>query len=256
MTPDIGIDVQRFVLIFFRILSILWLLPIFATRAVSMPYKAGLSLILSYTVFEFGGTRLDTPYDSIYLPILIIKEVFIGLTISFFVRTLFMMVFAAAEMASLQTGFSFARFMDPITMSQVSVMEQFKNILTILVFFATDAHHTLIRGIFLSFKELPLAGVVLNNNLLNYVVYMTGRIFSVGLKISAPLTVTLFIVELALGLLSRLIPQINVFIEGMPIKILITMLVLSFSLGITVTAIAALFNGIEPEILRIMRYLV
>lgn len=256
MTLDIGIDVQRFVLIFFRILAILWLLPIFATRAVSMPYKAGLSLILAYTVYEFGNPGLNGPHDTIYLAILIIKEVFIGLTISFFVRTIFMMVFAAAEMASLQTGFSFARFMDPITMSQVSVMEQFKNILTILVFFAIDAHHTLIRGIFISFKELPLGGVVLNNNLMGYITHMTGRIFSVGLKISAPLTVTLFIVELALGLLSRLIPQINVFIEGMPVKILITMLVLSFSLGITITAIATLFNGMEPEILRIMRYLV
>ncbi|MCX8111567.1 MAG: flagellar biosynthetic protein FliR [Syntrophorhabdaceae bacterium] len=256
MTPDLSTDIQRFVLIFFRILSILWLLPIFATRAISMPYKAGLSLILSYIIFEFGGPRMDVPYNTIYLAVLILKEIFIGLTISFFVRALFMMVFAAAEMASLQVGFSFARFMDPITMSQVSVLEQFKNLLTILVFFAIDAHHTLIRSIFVSFKEIPLGGVALNNNLLSYIIQMTGRIFSVGLKISAPLTVTLFIVELALGLLSRLIPQINVFIEGLPVKVLIAMLVLSFSLSITVTAITALFNGMEPEILKIMRFLV
>ncbi|MBP8626613.1 MAG: flagellar biosynthetic protein FliR [Syntrophorhabdaceae bacterium] len=253
MAPEIGIDIQRFALIFFRTLSILWLVPIFATRAISMPFKAGLSLIISYLVFEFGGTGLDTAYNPVYLSVLIIKEIFIGLTISFFVRALFMMVFAAAEMASLQTGFSFARFMDPITMSQSSVMEQLKNILTIMVFFSIDAHHTLIRGIFASFKELPLGAVVLHNSLLTYIIHVTGRIFSVGLRISAPLTVTLFIVELALGLLSRLIPQINVFIEGMPIKILITMVVLSFSLGITVTAIAGIFNGMEAEFLRIMR---
>jgi len=256
MGMEFGIEIQRFVLIFFRILSILWLVPIFATRAVSMPFKAGLSLILAYLVFEHGGIKIDAAYNPIYLSVLIVKEIFIGLTISFFIRALFMMVYASAEIASLQTGFSFARFMDPITMSQASVIEQLKNILTIMIFFSIDAHHALIRGIFASFKELPLGSVVLNNNLLNYIIHVTGRIFSIGLKISAPLTVTLFIVELSLGLLSRFIPQINVFIEGMPIKILITMFVLSFSLSVTVTAIASLFSNMGSEFFKIMRLLV
>ncbi|HPP07445.1 MAG TPA: flagellar biosynthetic protein FliR, partial [Syntrophorhabdaceae bacterium] len=135
-------------------------------------------------------------------------------------------------------------------------LEQFKNILAIMVFFSMDCHHAIIKGMFLSFKEIPLGYMALNSNLFNYLITSTGKIFSVGLKISAPITVTLFIVELSLGLLSRLIPQINVFIEGLPVKILITMVVLSLSLGITVTAIAGIFGGIESEFTKIIRLLV
>jgi len=253
---ELDITVQRFILIFFRIFSILWLLPIFTSRAISIPFKAGLGLVLSYLALEFAGVSQDIRYDTHILFVLVLKEVFIGLAISFVIRLFFMMVYAASELAAFQTGFSFARFMDPLTMTQISVLEQFKNILSIMVFFSMDCHHSIIKGIFLSFKELPPNSLVLNSSFFNYLITATGKIFSVGLKISAPVTVTLFIVELSLGLLSRLIPQINVFIEGIPVKILIAMVVLSFSLGITVMAIAGIFIGIESELTKVIRLLV
>ena len=252
----LDITVERFALIFFRIFSILWLLPIFTSRAVSIPFKAGLALILSYLALDYAGLPQDRALEAHILFVLVIKEIFIGLAISFVIRLLFMMIYAASELAAFQTGFSFARFMDPLTMTQISVLEQFKNILAIMVFFSMDCHHAIIKGMFLSFKEIPLGYMALNSNLFNYLITSTGKIFSVGLKISAPITVTLFIVELSLGLLSRLIPQINVFIEGLPVKILITMVVLSLSLGITVTAIAGIFGGIESEFTKIIRLLV
>jgi len=205
---------------------------------------------------DYAGLPQDRALEAHILFVLVIKEIFIGLAISFVIRLLFMMIYAASELAAFQTGFSFARFMDPLTMTQISVLEQFKNILAIMVFFSMDCHHAIIKGMFLSFKEIPLGYMALNSNLFNYLITSTGKIFSVGLKISAPITVTLFIVELSLGLLSRLIPQINVFIEGLPVKILITMVVLSLSLGITVTAIAGIFGGIESEFTKIIRLLV
>lgn len=252
---ELDINVQKFVLIFFRVVSILWLLPIFTSRVVSIPFKAGLGLLFSYLALDHTYLAQRGTSDFIFLSVLILKEIFIGLAISFIIRILFMMIYAASELAAFQTGFSFARFMDPLTMIQVSVLEQFKNILAIMVFFSMDCHHAIIKGIFFSFRELPLGSVVLNNNLFNYLIISTGKIFSVGLKISAPVTVTLFIVELSLGLLSRLIPQINVFIEGLPIKILVAMVIISFSLGITVTAISDIFSGVEGEFIKILRLL-
>jgi flagellar biosynthesis protein FliR len=138
----------------------------------------------------------------------------------------------------------------------VSVLESFQNILTVMVFFAIDAHHILIKGMILSFRELPIGTAVLNLPLLQHISAMTGRIFSVGLRIGAPLIVTLFIVDIALGLLSRMVPQVNVFIEGMPLKILITFVVLSFSLGATVTGIINIFKGMDMDVLKLMRLMV
>jgi flagellar biosynthetic protein FliR len=253
---DIGGDGQKFILVFFRVASILWLLPLFSSMAISVTYKAGLSLIISFLLFDLVSVNQALVADPYYMALLIVKEVFIGLTISFFVRLLFAMVYAAGDISALQTGFAFARFMDPISMTQVSVLESFQNILTVMVFFAIDAHHILIKGMILSFRELPIGTAVLNLPLLQHISAMTGRIFSVGLRIGAPLIVTLFIVDIALGLLSRMVPQVNVFIEGMPLKILITFVVLSFSLGATVTGIINIFKGMDMDVLKLMRLMV
>jgi flagellar biosynthesis protein FliR len=250
---DIGADGQRFILVFFRVASILWLLPLFSSRSISVVYKAGLSLIISFLLFDLVTVNQALSPDPYYMALLIIKEVFIGLTISFLVRILFAMVYAAGEISALQTGFAFARLMDPVSQTQVSVLESFQNILTIMVFFAIDAHHVLIKGMVLSFKELPIGTVVLNLPLFQHVGAMTGKIFMTGLRIGAPLIVTLFVVDLALGLLSRMVPQVNVFVEGMPLKILITFVVLSFSLGATVTGIANIFRGMDGDVLKLMR---
>ena len=256
MLTSLGADGLKFIVIFFRVASVLWFLPIFSLRSVPLPYKIGFSLSISLLLFDAVTINIALNSDPYFLAILILKEVFIGLTISFFVTTLFTVIYVAGEVAAIQTGFSFARVMDPFTMSQQSVLEQFLNLLTIMVFFAIDAHHILIKGILSSFKELPVGTLTLNEALMNHIIGLTSKIFSVGLKIGAPIIVTLFIIEISLGLLSKLIPQVNVFVEGMPIKILVTMMVLAFSLSAIVPNIAAIFRGMDTEIIRILRFMV
>ena len=85
---------------------------------------------------------------------------------------------------------------------------------------------------------------------------MTGRVFSLGLQIGAPIIITLFLVELSLGILSRMVPQINVFVEGMPLKIMITIGMLSFSLSLLVPLIGGLFKSMDGEIPKIIRLMV
>ncbi len=247
---------QKFILIFFRIASVLWLLPIFSARAVSAMYKAGLSLLIAFLLFDLVVVKETLGGDPFGLMILVVKEVFVGLTIGFFVRVLFLAVNAAGEIASFQSGFSFARFMDPISMSQVTPFEQVKNLLAIMVFLAVDGHHILLKGLSGSFREIPVGTVAMRSALMPFLIDMTGKVFSIGLRIGAPVIVTLFLVELAFGMLSRMIPQVNIFIEGVPVKIFIAVSVLSISLGIITPGIAALFRDLDGQILKIFRYLV
>ena len=141
-------------------------------------------------------------------------------------------------------------------MNYTSVLEQFGNILAIMIFFALDAHHILLSALAASFTQVPVGAVALKGGLFHYLIDMTGKLFSLGLKIGAPVIVTLFLVELALGLLSRMIPQINVFVEGIPLKIIITLLMLSLSLNFMVPVIAGIFKGMDVHILRIFRMMV
>lgn len=249
ITPDI----QKLMLIFIRTLSVMWLVPLFSSRMVSGIFKAGVSLLIAFLLFDTVETGPLPGNDPLSPLLLIIKEVFTGVTIGFFVRVLFLAVNVAGGIISLQSGFSFARFMDPFSMAQMSVMEQVTNLMAMMIFFAVDAHHVLIKGLAVSLKELPVGAPALSPSLLQYLINTTGKIFSTGLRIGAPVIIALFLVDLALGILSRLIPQVNIFVEGVSMKILITAIIFSFSLAVIVPGIVNLFRGLDTEFLKIIR---
>ena len=253
---DFTTDIQTFLLIFSRVVSVLWLLPIFSSKAVSVPFKAGVSLLIAYLLFDSIVVDRSFSSDPYFLFLFVIKEVFIGISIGFFVRVLFTAVNVAGEIISIQSGFSFARFMDPLSMTQVTVIEQLKNLLAMMLFLAMDAHHILVRAIVASFRDVPIGSVTIQQSFFQYLITVSGRIFVTGFKIGAPIIVTLMFVEIALGMLSRMIPQINIFIEGVPLKILITVIMFSFSLGVIVPVIANMFKGMDGEILRLFRLMV
>ena len=252
---EIGIEAQKFILVFFRVLSVLWLVPLLSSQYVSVIFKAGFALAVAFLLS--GSVSPGVPVDVLRNPysflLMAAREVFIGITISFIVRIIFVSVSLAGDIIALQTGFAFARFMDPFTMTQVSVLEQIKNLLAIMIFFAIDAHYILLQALSTSLKVLPLGGATLKEPLLNYIIGATARVFSLGFKIGAPIIVALFLVELAFGMLARMIPQVNVFIEGVPIKILIVVVLLTFSLSIMAPVIAGLFRGTDRDFLNIIR---
>ena len=255
---DIGIEAQKFMLVFFRIVSVLWFIPLLSSRFVSAIFKAGLSLLIAFLLYSSVNiaVSLDVLSDPFSFLLLTLREVFIGVTIGFIAKIIFSSISVAGDIMSLQAGFSFARFMDPFTMTQVSVLEQVKNLLAIMIFFAIDAHYIVFLALSASFTELPIGAAALREPLLHYVINATARVFSLGFKIGAPIIVTLFLVELAFGMLSRMIPQVNIFIEGVPIKILITTIMLIVSLGVTVPVIAGLFKGMDNDFIRVFRLMV
>lgn len=255
---DIGIEAQKFMLVFFRVASVLWFIPLFSSRFVSSLFKAGLSLLIAFLLFHsvkvvVTADVLNDPYSFL---VLTLREVFIGITMGFIARIIFSAISAAGDIMSIQNGLSFAQFMDPLNMTQAPILEQVKNILAIMIFFAIDGHYIIFHAVSASFSVLPIGTVTLREPLLRYVINATARIFSLGFKIGAPVIVTLFLVELAFGMLSRMIPQVNIFIEGVPIKILITMTILFVSLGITAPVIANLFRGMNEDFINVFRLMV
>lgn len=255
---DIGIEAQKFMLVFFRVASVLWFIPLLSSRFVSSIFKAGLSLLIAFLLF--GSVQVAVMPDALNDPysflVLTVREVFIGITMGFIARIIFSAIHAAGNIMSIQNGLSFAQFMDPFNMTQTSLLEQVKSILAIMIFFAIDGHYIILQAVSASFNVLPIGTATLREPLLRYIINATARVFSLGFKIGAPVIVTLFLVELAFGMLSRMIPQVNIFIEGVPIKILITMTVLFISLGITAPVIANLFRGMDEDFIKVFRLMV
>lgn len=249
----ITFEIQKFLLVFFRVAAVIFMIPLFSSRMISGILKGGISLLIAYLLFDLVKAGFSVQQDSFMLFMLSCKEIFIGAVIGFVVRLVFLSASMSAEIISLQSGLSFARFMDPTTMSQVSILEQIKNLIAILVFFVMDAHHMLIKGIAYSLSQLPIGTASLNSSLAGYLVTATGSIFGAAFRIGAPIIVTLFLVELSFGVLSRMIPQANIFVDAIPVKILITVLMLGLSLGYIVPNIAGLFKGLEYDFVRMIR---
>ncbi len=247
------IDAPTYLLIFFRVLAILWLLPVFSVRSLSVAFKVSFSLLVAFVLTGVVSYPHSLGPDGLALLLAIVREILIGLSISFAVRLLFAVVQATGEIVGFQTGFGFARMVDPVSSGQSSILEEFLYILSLVMFFSVDAHHIVVRGIQASFKELPLGSAAVTSGLFTYFATASGRIFALGLKYGAPLIVALFLIELSLGLLSRMIPNMNIFVEGLPVKIFVSLTILSLALSFIAPALGTLFKGIDMEFLKVLR---
>lgn len=250
------LNVPGYFLIFVRVAAVFWLLPLFAVRNVSIYFKAAFSLVVTFVLAEVipaPEIAMDNPY---VLLLAIGKETLLGMTIGFSIRILFTAVQAAGEIISIQTGFSFARVVDPLSGAQTGVLDQFQYLLALMVFFAVDGHHLIVRGLYDSYRQLPLGTPVVSKGLIDYIITSTASIFSLGLKIGAPVVVALLLVELSLGLLSRMMPQMNIFVEGLPVKIFVGLSILSFSLSFITPTLVGMFTGIKGEFVRVLRLMV
>lgn len=153
--------------------------------------------------------------------LLIAKELAAGALIGFTATMIFMGFLVAGQIIDFQMGFGMVNVVDPISNISISLMGQFKNLLAVLVFLAINGHHYLFTALAKSFDIVPLTSFALSPavtaNFINVVVDM----FIIGLKIGAPAIGVLFITDLALGIMARTVPQMNVFVVGMPLKIMI-----------------------------------
>ncbi len=132
-------------------------------------------------------------------------------------------VFAAVEFAGAiigyQMGFSIVNVVDPQSDTQVSIISSFESILTTLLFVTVNAHHLFIRIIATSYEKLPIASFLFSKGKIEVLLQLSSNVFILGLQLSAPFLILLFLANLVMGLMARSIPQLNIFIVGFPFTI-------------------------------------
>jgi len=159
----------------------------------------------------------------------------------------------AGGLIDIMMGFSIVNVIDPQTGSQAPVMGNFKYIIAILFLFFTDGHHLLIRGILNSFFLIPVNkwAPMLEGTISQALIELFIRSFAISIQIAAPLVAALFLVDVALGLISRTVPQMNVFVVGIPVKILAGFMVLLLVLP----GFGIILNLLFKELFRSMELL-
>lgn len=247
-------QIQMYLLIFVRVAAIVFSAPLFDSRAIPILFKIGLALsaaVLLYPLLNFeAGVSLD---GFTVLGFGIVGEILIGLTIGFTVRLIFAAVEMAGQLAGFQMGLAIANVFDPITSTQVPIISQMQNIVAMLLFLAANAHHFVLRALAESFHIVPLLGFRFNRSLMSMLSDLTGGMFVTAIKIAAPVMVALLLTSLAMGLMARVVPQMNIFIVAMPVKIVIGLAFMALALPFLAGFLGHIFINLGNDLLLMLK---
>ena len=247
-------QLQLGILVFLRVSAILMTIPVFEGRNLIFLFKTGLALSISY--FLVQTIKLDAAAcfaNPLSFGIGAVKEVLMGVAIGLSVRLVFAGVQCAGHLVGYQMGFAFANTLDPQTNTQSSIVAQFQHQIALLLFLAINAHHWFIRGIVESFRIINPFACDFNGGVVELLVRMGSGMFVVTAKVATPLMVVLLLTNVALGLVAKTVPQMNVFIVSFPLTIGVGLLFLAFTLPYLADFFVHLFQGVGRDMFLLLR---
>lgn len=244
ITPKEAIEIA---LIFTRVIAIFLSFPLLNTSMI--PTNVKILLVVSFSFFIASKTNIDINLKdfSIYtLSLLILKELFIGFSLGLLVN-IFISAFAyAAEIISYFMGITVVNIFDP-TFGQISVLDRFFILIFYFIFFITDSYRYVIGALYVSFDYIPLDSFYISAHFWSFIIEKSAYIFILAFQIAFPFALILFLLNLALALVNRLIPQINVFIVGLPMQIFVGLAALAFGSTILIYIVTTLIERMGED---------
>jgi flagellar biosynthetic protein FliR len=242
--------------VFLRVVALFSVAPVFGSREIPAQIRIALALLLALSIYPLvSGSVAPPPTDLWGLVAAALSETLIGLLMGLVVSLLFQAVLVAGDLMDLQMGFGMAAVFNPSLGAQTAMMGQFLYRYALVVFLLLNGHHLLLGGIVTSFADLPAARLALGPGALRLAGDLALTVFSVGIRIAAPAVATLLIVDVALALVSRAVPQMNVFMVGMPLKVVVGLVIVVAALGLVTTVLQTYAAGIPAEMLHGLRAL-
>ncbi|MCP4568311.1 MAG: flagellar biosynthetic protein FliR [FCB group bacterium] len=244
---------QLFVLLAMRVGGLMVSAPIFSHR--SIPRKLAISMTLGLTVVLislFIDTPLPRVQNLIELLILCSKEIFIGLMIGMVFSMIFLSIRLAGSIVGYQIGFAMVNVMDPNSSSPVAVLGEFWYLLATLFFLLLNGHHIIISGLVQSFSLLPLGLSTPTGAIGEWFMKYSTFVFVLAVKFAAPVMMTIFLIEISMGILARTMPQMNIFIVGFPLKIFVGLLMVGLSLPVFAHVLNKVCLNLDRELANLM----
>lgn len=227
---------------FLRVLALFTVAPVFSMRAIPMRVKIGLSLLVAVCA---QAMLVDQPVISVNgreALGAVAQQVAVGMAIGFAVRLVFAAVELAGEMIGLQMGLNFASFFDPASGAQISAVGRFFGNMSLLLFIVINGHLVVLMAVVKSFERFPADGNFLQS-LAQMRLYELGTsLFSSAFWIALPMIALLLFVNLTLGIISRVAPQMNIYAVGFPV-----------TLTVGLVGIAATLPMLEQPVLALMQ---
>jgi flagellar biosynthetic protein FliR len=242
-TNELDAWIGTFMYPFFRFAALASTAPLLSHASVPRRARLGLALLLTVLVAPtLPVAPAVTPF-SIPGGVLLVQQVMVGLAIGFVMQFAFAAVTLAGDMIGLQMGLSFASLVDPSHSEQVPLVGAFLSVILMLVFMAMNGHLLMIGALVDSFTAFPVQADAIAQPDWRGLARGAESIFSSGLQIALPVIAALMVVSLALGVLTRTAPQLNLFAVGFPVTLIVGLLMLMLAMPYIMPALQRLFDG-------------
>jgi len=243
-------------MIFLRTTSLIVTVPIFGDQSVPVQLKAALGLFLSLVLLPLQLpllTIVDTKLAGIV--VLALREIIVGAVIGYATGLIFDGVRFAGDLIGFGMGFALASTFDPETNANTPVIGQLLYILVAMFFLLLNGHHFVLQALRLSYLSVPLGQLTLSGHLADSLTKLTGLVFVVAVKLAAPVIVAIFLADVALAILTRIAPQMNIFSVAFALKIGVGLIVLSSSLPVLIYVFKKLLGTFEGNIVELVKAL-
>ncbi|MBW2518137.1 MAG: flagellar biosynthetic protein FliR [Deltaproteobacteria bacterium] len=245
---------QVFFLIFLRVGAILMSMPVLKSRSIPVLFKAGLALAASIVLYPLvDRSAFAVPGHLGSFAIGAASEVLLGISIGMVVNLIFVGLQMAGQISGYQMGLAIAHVMDPSAGQQVPLLSQFFQLFAFLMFLTLNAHHWFLRALADSFELVRPFGFRLSGSLIEQLMDVAGNTFVIAIKVGAPVIAVLMITSIAFGLIARTVPQMNVLFVAMPLKIMVGLMFIGFSLPYLSSFLRTVFSNLDHTIFVLMK---
>ncbi|MBP1717122.1 MAG: flagellar biosynthetic protein FliR [Deltaproteobacteria bacterium] len=240
---------QSFLLILMRVAPILFLMPLLGSR--NIPTLAKIGLALTVSLILLSSVKMESsifPQEPLSFLAFLGAELFVGFLLGLAVKIIFAGIQMGGELVGFQMGLSIAQVIDPQSGTDSSALAEFHYFLGTLIFLAVDGHHWFFRALVQSFQVLVPGEIHLRAGLFTAFTTLTGNLFVIAIKLSAPVMTVLLFTQISMGILAKAVPQVNILITSFPITILVGLVFLGFSLDFFLPYFRSLFEETGREL--------
>jgi flagellar biosynthetic protein FliR len=225
--------IDAFLLVFVRMLSLFLAVPLFSNRTIPTFVKIGLAFFLSTIVINLIDVEMTVhSTDIVNYALTVGKEFLFGWLVGFSAYVAYSALLLAGQFIDVQIGFSMVNVFDPLSQVQLSITGNLYYYMVLLLTVASNAHYLFIKAIINSYDFVPIGGIFLSPNLYNSFIGFYTTFFMVALQIAAPFFFIMLMTNIVLAILARTAPQMNLFVIGFPIKILLGLFVMMITMNI------------------------
>lgn len=247
---------QGFLICLARVAAIFAIIPVFSGGQIPPQMRIGIAVMFALLTYPIIQSTLPVTSLTITdMAIIVAAEVIFGLLVGFIAQLIFMAAEFAGAIIGYQMGFAMANVFDPTTQQQVALISQFQGIFAILLFLSLNIHHFFLEAMVASFTLLPPGYLNLTGGAIPMLVELSNNALILSIRLVAPIIALLILVNMTLGFMTRIFPQLNVFMLSFPLKIGISFIVMGMTFGVFAAILQGEFAALPERFLRLFSLL-